>query len=199
MESSRLKTPSFWTATLASVFSIVGGALAAIASFLFLITVIHDIDAILFVSLCALFVGGAVGLFIRRALINRISLRTLVFIVTPACASVAFFVSPTTDNVNVDAYELLIPNHFSLGRHVNIYSGDGELLAFKCRIVAKNIDRNAQTIIPIENTNRMSPDLDEHADQSYLTIRVNWLEKFRINTEEQIFVVGMQPIGDTGG
>ena len=199
MEPSRSKPPSFWPATFAWVISIVGGALAAIASFLFLNTVIHNIDAIYIVSLCALVVGGAVGFFIRRALINRISLRALVFIVTPVCASVAFFVSPTTDNVNVDAYELQISNHFSLGRHVNIYSGDGELLAFHCRILAKDIDRKAQTIMPIENTNQRLPGFDGHTDHSYLTIRVNWLEKFRINTEEQIFVVGMQLIEDTGG
>lgn len=126
----------------------------------------------------------------------QFSLRTLLIAVLPVCVLVGIVFTPVNVRVPISASLIMNSVHYSEGLRINVYNGD-HLVAGNCLIVSRKMEVESIELdvdeIDIEKIFLGAQKLPVPEDNSYLELRVNWIQKYRIESANNIRVGG-QPL-----
>ena len=124
----------------------------------------------------------------------RFSIRTLLLLLTLSCVVIGLILAPVTVRVPISGSLIMNSVHYSEGLRINVYDGE-DLVAGNRLIVSRKMDIESIPIdvdeIDFEQLFTGEQTLPAPQDNSYLEIRVNLIQKIRLENATKIRVGGI--------
>ena len=124
----------------------------------------------------------------------RFTLRTLFLVLVLVSVLIGLVFTPATVRVPISASQIMNSIHYSVGLRINVRDG-GDLIAGNCLIISRKMDVESIEInldeidlVELVNGNLKLPPQE---DNSYLEIRVNLIQKYRIERASELRLGGL--------